>query len=132
MVAYPTAISDLFPVVSSISPNLLLIAISITPRSRDWIFSSVTSAPRPANTPAKDPATAALAASIETSSSRHPSAAATAAASSKLSAEVNSEGSITHRTFPAPTASQAIAATSALSTPPDSPSSTRLNPDFPR
>ena len=39
-------ISLLLPVVSSMSPNLLLIAISVTPRMRDCRFSSVISGAR--------------------------------------------------------------------------------------
>src|SRR5437763_7823727 len=40
--------SLLLPVVSSIGPNLLEIAIRITPRMRDWMFSSVVSTAEPA------------------------------------------------------------------------------------
>ena len=69
---------------------------------------------------------------MESSSSRQPSSAATPAASSRLWAEVYSDGSITQRTFSGPSASTAMAATSALSTPPERPSSTCLNPVLPR
>ena len=40
-VAYPTAISDLLPVVRTIEPNLFESAISSVPRMRAWMFSSV-------------------------------------------------------------------------------------------
>ena len=103
-------------------------AISISPRSRDCRFSSVTSAGRPPKSGDSVCITAARPGSIGSSSSRQPSSPATAAASSRLGAEVNSDGSITQRTFSAPSASTATAATSALSTPPESPSSAFENP----
>jgi hypothetical protein len=43
------AISLLLPVVSTMLPNLLDSAISSTPRMRAWMFSSVVSCGRPAN-----------------------------------------------------------------------------------
>ena len=48
-VQYPTASSLLLPVVSTSAPVLFESAISVTPRSRDCRFSSVTSGARPAN-----------------------------------------------------------------------------------
>ena len=49
-VEYPTAISDLLPVVRTSQSNLLDRAISRLPRIRAWMFSSVRSAGRPSNT----------------------------------------------------------------------------------
>ena len=47
-VQYPTASSLLLPVVSSSAPNLFESAIRTPPRTRAWMFSSVTSGGRPA------------------------------------------------------------------------------------
>src|SRR6266850_4866984 len=49
-VQYPTASSDLLPVLSTNAQNLLESAISTAPRMRDCKFSSVTSSSRPAKT----------------------------------------------------------------------------------
>src|SRR5216683_3146129 len=50
-VAYPTDISDLLPVVTTIAPVLLEIAISSVPRVRACRFSSVMSRGNPAKVP---------------------------------------------------------------------------------
>ena len=54
-------ISDLLPVVSSIEPNLFDSAISVTPRMRDWMFSSVMSGARLPKTGASMPVKASIA-----------------------------------------------------------------------
>jgi hypothetical protein len=66
-------------------PNLLESAISVRPRARDWMFSSVMSGARPAKAGASMPAKAFMAGSIETVSQTMPSRRATSAASSRLS-----------------------------------------------
>ena len=49
MVKYPTAISLLLPVVSTIQPNLFDSAINVVPRTRLCKFSSVRSGSRSTN-----------------------------------------------------------------------------------
>ena len=114
--------------VSSISPNLFDSAIRRSPRRRDCTFSSVRSGAWPWNSGASVSSTAATPPAMGSVSSLQPSARATAAASSSEACEVKREGSITQRTFAGPMASDAMAATMALSTPPDRPSSTARNP----
>jgi hypothetical protein len=96
------------------------------------MFSSVILGAVPAKSGASASFTAACGPVIGTVSSRQPRRAATAAASSSEWAEVNSDGSITQRTFSGPMASAAMAATMAESIPPDRPSSALPKPDLPR
>ena len=111
----------MFPVVSTISPNLLDRAMRIVPRMRAWRFSSVVSAARPSNGPSRVRPNAANASPIERSRHRMPRFEARACASSTLSREVNGDDSVTPSTREGPSASAATAATSDESIPPDSP-----------
>jgi hypothetical protein len=95
------------------------------------MFSSAIPGAVPAKCGASASVTAACGPPMGTVSSAIPSRAATSAASSSDVAEVKRDGSITPRTASGPSASAAIAATSAESTPPDRPSSTRRMPDLP-
>ena len=63
-------------------------AISTIPRTRAWMFSSVTSAGRPANTPRIIASNASMAGSMATESRLAPSNPAVSAASSRLSVDV--------------------------------------------
>ena len=94
------------------------------------MFSSVASQGRPASSEAKASRTSSKSDRIGSTSCRTPRVSASMRASSRLSFEVKSVGSITVRTRSAPSASTASERTSALSTPPDSPSTTPETRDF--
>jgi hypothetical protein len=71
----------LLPVVSTIEPNLFDSAISKVPRMRAWMFSSVASSARPANSCASEPRNASNIGAIAISSYRTPTRRAISAAS---------------------------------------------------
>ena len=100
----------------------------MVPRARACKFSSVMSRGRPVNNGASVRSSPAIAGSIGTMSYCTPSALAICAASSSDSFDVKRYGSITQRTRFAPSASTAITAVSAESTPPESPITTPENP----
>ncbi len=83
-VQYPTASSDLLPVVSSKADRLFDSAISRLPRMRAWMFSSVTSRAVPANAPASVRSIASMTSSMGSVSVRMPRLAASASESSML------------------------------------------------
>ena len=129
-VQYPTAISDLFPVVSNSDPNLLDNAISSAPRMRDWMFSSVTSGFTSRKTSARTPSYVFMMPEMGSCSVRIPRFRANSTESSMLPWLEYREGIITPSTFSGPMASAAMAAVNAESMPPERPSSTFLNPVF--
>jgi hypothetical protein len=76
----------LLPVVSTIEPNLLDSAISVRPRMRDWMFSSVMSGGRLPKTGPSMPPKASIAGLDGDGVERMPSSSARhSAASSRLS-----------------------------------------------
>ncbi len=91
------------------------------------MFSSVVSGLVPANWSASISPIAPTPGAILMLSYFTPSASAQALASSRLSEDVYFDGIITHQTRSGPSASTAIAAVSALSIPPDMPSTTPGN-----
>ena len=70
------------------APVLLEMPISSTPRQRDWMFSSVMSGWRPANSPASAASVASNMPSIEITLYFTPSSFACSSASSRLIREV--------------------------------------------
>jgi hypothetical protein len=110
----------LLPVVSRSAPNLLESAIISTPRTRAWMFSSVTSRGRPAKTGPSAASPAATTSAMAMVSKRSPRFLARMRASSRECWLEMAEGRETPITFSGPNASAAITATSAESMPPES------------
>ena len=71
-VAYPTAISDLLPVATTMPPNLFDNAIRMAPRIRAWRFSSATFGSVSANGVASASRNPLKMSSIAISSNRQP------------------------------------------------------------
>ncbi len=95
---------------------------------RAWMFSSVTSRAVPANASASVRSIASMASSMGSVSVRMPRLAASCSESSMLPRLEKGDGIRTPSTWSAPSASTAMAAVSAESIPPESPSTAREKP----
>ena len=104
--------------------------MSMSPRSRACMFSSVTSSARPSKTGRIVAFTASKACPMGTSSQRMPRFAARAKESSTLPRDEYGLGIVSPRTFSGPSASAAMAAVTAESMPPLRPRQTVENPHF--
>ncbi len=114
----------MLPGASTIWPSWLEIAISVVPRSRAWRFSSASPVSPNASIYASNIG------SIGTVRKCSPVRRASSAASLFECSEEYFDGIDTPYTCSAPSASQAMAATSAESMPPDRPISTERKPFF--
>ena len=114
--------------VSTSQPNLLESAIKSVPRMRAWMFSSATSSASPLNGLASPRLKAATIGVIGSAMNSIPRFLASRRASARVPADEYGEGMVTPVTFSWPSASTAMAATSAESMPPESPMTTCLKP----
>ena len=105
-------------------------AIMRTPRTRAWMFSSVTSGARPAKRGPRAVSAAATASAMAIVSKRMPRFSARMRASSRECCDEIEEGRETPMTFSGPKASAARTATMAESMPPLSAMRARLKPLF--
>jgi hypothetical protein len=129
-VEYPTAASDLLPVVSTSQPNLLDRAMRVTPRMRLCRFSSVRSSSRPVKLGSSMSMRATWAGSMAMVRWSTPNRPARSAASVSDPSLEYLEGMATVWTRSGPMASAATTATMAESTPPDRAMTTSENPFF--
>ena len=124
-VEYPVAISLLLPVVSTRCPSLLDTAMLITPRTRDCRFSAGSPDTGKSPSPSLKASTTGWMAMVR---ALIPCRSTRSSASLTEWPDDHLLGIRITCTFSGPTASAAIVATSAESIPPDSASSTDLNP----
>src|SRR5712691_12694323 len=129
-VQYPTAISDLLPVLRTMEPNLLDSAIKKFPRTLACRFSSVTFSGRPRKASANAVWYEWKTSDIGSVKNSIPRFSAKSRASARLPSDEYGPGMETPSTFSRPKAETAMAATTEESMPPLKPTTAERKPDL--